>query len=177
MCIRDRFIAGLLPGLLLALVFAVFCILKNLNVKGVEKESRASAAEIFTSLKKSFWALLLPPLVLGGMYFGVFTATEAAGVGAVAALLIATVVYKNFTWQDLFESARETTELTAMLFMILASAAIFGHVLTVMELPSELVASVTKAGVGSIVFILLTMGVIFILGMFLETIALSLIHI
>ena len=173
--IGALFIAGLLPGLLLALVFAVFCILKNLNVKGVEKESRASAAEIFTSLKKSFCALLLPPLVLGGMYFGVFTATEAAGVGAIAALLIATIVYKNFTWQDLLESARETTELTAMLFMILASAAIFGHVLTVMELPSELVASVTKAGVGSIVFILLTMGVIFILGMFLETIAIILV--
>ncbi len=173
--IGALFIAGLLPGLLLALVFAVFCILKNLNVKGVAKESRASAAEIFISLKKSFWALLLPPLVLGGMYFGVFTATEAAGVGAIAALLIATIVYKNFTWQDLFESARETTELTAMLFMILASAAIFGHVLTVMELPSELVASVTKAGVGPIVFILLTMGVIFILGMFLETIAIILV--
>lgn len=173
--IGALFIAGLLPGLLLALIFAIFCILKNFNFKGAEKESRASIKEILTSLKKSFWALLLPPIVLGGMYFGIFTATEAAGVGAIAALLIATIVYKNFSWQDLFESARETTQLTAMLFMILASAAIFGHVLTVMGLPSELVASVTKAGVGSIAFILLTMGVIFILGMFLETIAIILV--
>jgi|TARA_B110000444_G_C18816022_1_gene585180 C4-dicarboxylate transporter DctM subunit len=173
--IGALFIAGLLPGLLLAFVFALYCVLKNLNIEGSKKENRASIAEIVKSLKKSFWALLLPPIVLGGMYFGIFTATEAAGVGAIAALLIATFVYKNFSWQDLFDSARETTQLTAMLFMILASAAIFGHVLTVMGLPSELVASVTEAGVGSIVFILLTMGVIFILGMFLETIAIILV--
>ena len=173
--IGALFIAGLLPGILLAFVFAAFCVLKNINIVDRERENRASILEIFRSLRKSFWALLLPPLVLGGMYFGVFTATEAAGVGAISALFIATVVYRNFGWNDLLASAKETTQLTAMLFMILASAAIFGHVLTVMELPSELVASVTKAGVGPIVFILLTMAVIFILGMFLETIAIILV--
>jgi C4-dicarboxylate transporter DctM subunit len=173
--IGALFIAGLLPGILLAFVFAAFCVLKNINIVDRERKNRASILEIFRSLRKSFWALLLPPLVLGGMYFGVFTATEAAGVGAISALFIATVVYRNFGWNDLLASAKETTQLTAMLFMILASAAIFGHVLTVMELPSELVASVTKAGVGPIVFILLTMAVIFILGMFLETIAIILV--
>jgi len=173
--IGALFIAGLLPGLLLAFVFALYCVLTNLNTKGSKKQERAGITEIVRSLKKSFWALLLPPIVLGGMYFGIFTATEAAGVGAIAALLIATFVYKNFSWQDLFDSAKETTQLTAMLFMILASAAIFGHVLTVMGLPSELVSTVTQAGVGSIAFILLTMGVIFILGMFLETIAIILV--
>ena len=173
--IGALFIAGLLPGILLAFFFAAFCVLKNINIVDRERENRASILEIFRSLRKSFWALLLPPLVLGGMYFGVFTATEAAGVGAISALFIATVVYRNFGWNDLLASAKETTQLTAMLFMILASAAIFGHVLTVMELPSELVASVTKAGVGPIVFILLTMAVIFILGMFLETIAIILV--
>ena len=173
--IGALFIAGLLPGILLAFVFAAFCVLKNINIVERERENRASILEIFRSLRKSFWALLLPPLVLGGMYFGVFTATEAAGVGAISALFIATVVYRNFGWNDLLVSAKETTQLTAMLFMILASAAIFGHVLTVMELPSERVASVTKAGVDPITFILLTMAVIFILGMFLETIAIILV--
>ena len=173
--IGALFIAGLLPGLLLAFIFAAFCVLKNLSIVEGGRENRASILEIFRSLKKSFWALLLPPLVLGGMYFGVFTATEAAGVGAISAVLIATFIYKNFGLNDLLESARKTTQLTAMLFMILASAAIFGHVLTIMELPSALVSSVTRAGVGSIAFILLTMTVIFILGMFLETIAIILV--
>ncbi len=173
--IGALFIAGLIPGLILACVFAAFCMLRNINIVESGRKSRANISEILESLKKSFWALLLPPLVLGGMYFGIFTATEAAGVGAMAALLIATCVYKRFNWEDLIESAKETTQLTAMLFMILASAAIFGHVLTVMELPSELVISVTEAGVGPILFILLTMVVIFILGMFLETIAIILV--
>ena len=173
--IGALFIAGLIPGLLLAFVFASYCMLNNFNVTEKSREKRAGIKEVYLSLRNSFWALLLPPLVLGGMYFGVLTATEAAGVGAIAALLIATIVYKGFNWRDLIESAKETTRLTAMLFMILASAAIFGHVLTVMGLPSELVATVIKAEVGSIAFILLTMGVIFILGMFLETIAIILV--
>ena len=83
--IGALFIAGLLPGILLAFVFAAFCVLKNINIVDRERENRASILEIFRSLRKSFWALLLPPLVLGGMYFGVFTATEAAGVGAISA--------------------------------------------------------------------------------------------
>ena len=173
--IGALFIAGLIPGLLLAFAFAVFCMAQNAWREDVTRLERANLAETIKSLRQAFWALLLPPLVLGGMYFGIFTATEAAGIGAVAALLIATVVYRNFGWRDLFEAAYETTRLSAMLFMILAAAAIFSHVLTIMDLPSDLVKSVTSSGIGPIAFILAVMGVIFVLGMFLETIAIILV--
>ena len=173
--IGALFIAGLIPGLMLAFSFAAFCMARNAWREDVTRLERAGLAETMKSLRQAIWALLLPPLVLGGMYFGVFTATEAAGIGAVAALLIAVFIYRNFGWRDLFDAAYETTRMTAMLFMILAAAAIFGHVLTIMNLPSELVESVTRAGIGQIGFILAVMGVIFVLGMFLETIAIILV--
>jgi len=90
-------------------------------------------------------------------------------------LLIAVLVYRNFGWRDLYMAAYETTRMTAMLFMILAAAAIFGHVLTIMNLPAQLVQSVTSAGIGPMGFILSVMAVIFVLGMFLETIAIILV--
>jgi len=173
--IGALFIAGLLPGLLLALIFALFCMAQNARRDDIQREERAGFREAMAALRRAFWALILPPLVLGGMYFGVFTATEAAGAGAFAALLIAVLVYRNFGWRDLYEAGLETTKLTAMLFMILAAAAVFGHVLTIMRLPAELVVTVTDAGVGPYGFILAVMAVVFVLGMFLETIAIILV--
>jgi len=173
--IGALFIAGLVPGLLLALLFAVFSMARHARSAEIAREPRADLRESLVALRRAFWALSLPPVVLGGMYFGIFTATEAAGVGAFAALLIATVVYRNFGWRDLYAAAYQTTRLSAMLFMILASAAVFGHVLTVMNLPAELVKSVTGAGIGPYGFILAVMAVIFVLGMFLETISIILV--
>jgi len=173
--IGALFIAGLVPGLLLALLFAGFSMVRHARGADLVREPRADLREALGALRRAFWALSLPPLVLGGMYFGVFTATEAAGVGACAALVIAVVVYRNFGWRDFYAAAYETTRMTAMLFMILASAAIFGHVLTVMGLPTQLVRSVSGAGIGPYGFILAVMAVIFVLGMFLETIAIILV--
>ncbi len=173
--IGALFIAGLIPGILLALVFALFCMAQHAWKDHVEREQRAGLGETLAALRKAFWALLLPPTVLGGMYFGVFTPTEAAAVGALCALAIAVLVYRNFSLKDLYEAACETTRTTSMLFIILAAAAMFGHVLTIMRLPTELVEMVTEYGVGMYGFILAVMAVIFVLGMFMETISIILI--
>jgi C4-dicarboxylate transporter DctM subunit len=113
--------------------------------------------------------------VLGGMYFGVFTATEAAAVGALGALLIAMLVYRNFTLADLWQSALDAARNTAMLVMILAAAAILGNVLTKLRIPQQIVETVTHYGVTQIGFLVAVMGLIFVLGMFLETISIILI--
>jgi C4-dicarboxylate transporter DctM subunit len=109
------------------------------------------------------------------MYFGVFTATEAAGAGAAAAIFISTVIYRSLSWRELYDAAKDTVRTTSMLFMILIGAAMFSHVLTILRLPAMLVESVTTIGVGPIGFILIIMAVIVVLGMFLETISIILI--
>ena len=82
------------------------------------------------------------------------------------ALIIAVCIYRNFSFRDLYETAYETVRTTAMLFMILAAAAMFGYVVTIMRLPNELVEAVLEVGASPITFIIAVMLVIFVLGMF-----------
>jgi len=109
------------------------------------------------------------------MYFGVFTATEGAAIGTVMSILITTLIYRDLTPKDLFEAAYDATRMSAMLFMLIAAAAMFSHALTIMRLPNELVEWVVGGGVSQLVFILAVMALIVVLGMFLETIAIILI--
>ncbi|UCH74136.1 MAG: TRAP transporter large permease [Rhodospirillales bacterium] len=173
--IGALFFAGLIPGLLLALIFAAYAMWASGHGEAATTQARASLREVGGAVKRSLAALSLPPLVLGGLYFGVFTPTEAAGSGALASLAIAVLLYRNFGLRDLFETAYETVRTTSMLFMVLAAAAIFGHTLTLMRLPAELVEMVVAHQVGPIGFILAVMAAIFVLGMFLETISIILI--
>jgi len=173
--IGALFLAGVIPGLIIASIFAGFCIVQAMWRKDTEKLSWVGWPACAAALRKSMWALLLPPLVLGGIYFGIFTASEAAAIGCIFALVIAVGVYRNFGWRDLYDTAFETVRTTAMLFMILAAAAMFGYVVTIMRLPNELVEAVISMGASPMVFIIAVMAVIFVLGMFLETIAIILI--
>lgn len=173
--IGALFMAGVVPGLLLATLFAIYCMLTAMLDRRVERLPAPTLGEIGRSLGKAFWSLLLPPLVLGGMYAGVFTATEAAAAGAIVAILIARFAYRRLGLRELYEAAREAARTTSMLFLILASAAMFGHVIAVLRLPAELLELVTGFGLTPIQFILAVMLLVFILGMFLETISIILI--
>lgn len=174
--IGALFVAGIVPGLMLALLFAIYAMTSaRFSAQRVATEPRASGREIIAALRRSFWALTLPVLVLGGMYFGVFTATEAAAVGALGALLIAVVVYRNFGWRDVWLSAIDASRSSAMLFLILAAAALLGNVLTKLRIPNQMVDLVTQYGVSQLGFLLAVMLLLFVLGMFLETISIILI--
>ena len=125
--------------------------------------------------KASVWALLAPPMVMGGIYFGIFTASEAAAVGALYALLVAVGVYRNFGWSDLFTCLHKTMRTSVMVFMIIAGASMFGHAITIIRLPVGITEFVAGVGLGPLGFIIAVMALIFVLGMFLEAIAIILI--
>jgi C4-dicarboxylate transporter DctM subunit len=174
--IGALFMAGVVPGLMLALIFAIYCMTEaKLARHKVKTEPRASFGEAMRALRKSFWALTLPVVVLGGMYFGVFTATEAAAAGALGALAIATLVYRTLGARDIWSAAVDAARNTAMLFLILAAAALLGHALTKLRIPAQMVELVTQYGVSQIGFLIAVMLLIFVLGMFLETISIILI--
>ena len=174
--IGALFMAGVVPGLMLAAIFALYCMLAaKFARQPLPTEPRATFPEALAALRRSFWSLTLPALVLGGMYFGVFTATEAAAAGALGALLIAAFVYRNFGWNDLWRSAIDASRNSAMLFLILAAAALLGNVLTKLRIPNQMVDLVTQYGVSQLGFLAAVMVLIFVLGMFLETISIILI--
>jgi C4-dicarboxylate transporter DctM subunit len=178
--IGALFMAGLFPGLLLAAIFACWCMWTEWRRERRSggralRPQRASLGEMAQALRRAFWALTLPPVVLGGIYFGVVTTTEAAGIGALWAAIIAIAVYRRFTWRDWWEGAQATARTTAMLFMIIVGAGLFGYMLTKLRIPDELVRLVIAYELGKIEFIVAMMVVIFILGLILESISIILI--
>ncbi|MEZ5661720.1 MAG: TRAP transporter large permease [Burkholderiaceae bacterium] len=174
--IGGLFMAGILPGMLMAGVFIVWAIARTaFSNEQVRREPRASLPELWRALRQSAWALSLPLFVLGGMYAGVFTATEAAAAGAWLALIVGVVVYRSLGLRDIWQCAIDACRLSAMLFMILAGATVFGHVLTKLRIPQQIVESVIAADIGAAGFILVMMALIFVMGMFLESIAIILI--
>ncbi|MBL8704174.1 MAG: TRAP transporter large permease [Rhodospirillales bacterium] len=178
--IGALFMAGVLPGLLLAAIFAFWCMWtewrreKRTNTRHL-RPKRASLPEMGAALKRSFWAMTLPPVVLGGIYFGIVTTTEAAAIGALWAAIVAIGVYRNFGWRDLWEASQETARTTAMLFMVIVGAGLFGYMLTKLRIPDQLVQLVIAYDLGKLEFIVAMMVVIFILGLILESISIILI--
>lgn len=173
--IGALFMAGVLPGVVLAAIFAAWCMFTEWRRAGSLRLPRAGLGEMAAALRRSIWALTLPPLVLGGIYFGVVTPTEAAGLGALWAAILAIAVYRSFGWRDLWEGAQETARTTAMLFLIIVGAGLFGHMLTKLRIPDELVRLVVDYGLGRLEFIVAMMVVVFILGLILESISIILI--
>ena len=172
--IGALFLAGIIPGLLLALIFAAWSVF-GASLRGGERPPFAGAAAIRRAMAKSIWAVLAPPVVMGGIYLGVFTASEAAAVGSLYALLVAVCVYRDFGLRDLWDCAYSAMRTSMMVFMIIAGAAMFGHAITIIRLPVGVTEAVAAMGLGPLAFMLAVMAMIFVMGMFFESIAIILI--
>lgn len=170
--IGALFLAGIIPGLLLALLFSAFCIVR---AGDREKGAWAGWPRVMRALRKSIWAVMAPPIVMGGIYAGVFTASEAAAFGCLYALFVALVVYRSLPLRVLWDCAFQTMRTSMMVFMIIAGAAMFGHAITIIRLPVGVTEAVAAMGLGKLGFILIVMGLIFVMGMFFESIAIILI--
>jgi C4-dicarboxylate transporter, DctM subunit len=174
--IGGLFMAGVVPGLMIAAIFVAFSMARSAFAGArVQREPRASLAEALSAIRKALWALALPVLVLGGMYAGIFTATEAAAAGAALALLIGIVVYRTVGLREVWQAALDASRTSSMLFMIVAGASVFAHVVTKMRIPQQIVEVVVGMDIGVAGFLVAMMVLIFILGMFLESVAIILV--
>ncbi len=162
--VAALFLAGLIPGLLMAAMFALYCF---------ATEGRAvlpaDDAAPDTDLLRAGWALSLPVFVLGGIYMGIFTATEAAGTGTLYALAVAALIYRALSWRDVIHGVAEATRTSAMLLMIIAGAAIYGYMLTKLQVPQDLTQLVAELGLSRTQFLIAMMVLLFLLGLVLES--------
>lgn len=132
--IGKLFIAGMLPGLLMctALVAAVIVIA---HIKQFPRQPKAGLRTVLRTGRDASWGLLLIVIILGGIYLGVFTPTEAAAVSAVYAFFIAVFVYRDISFKNVPEVLVESAKVTVMLMFIIANASVFAFVLTTEQIP------------------------------------------
>jgi tripartite ATP-independent transporter DctM subunit len=136
--IGKLFLAGIVPGLMMgaAIALAWWWVARR---EAVQPPPRASLAERLHALRESFWALLLPVLVVVGLKMGVFTPTEAGVVAAVYALVVATLVYRELSWRQLRKVFVDAARTTAVIMFLVAAAMVSAWLITVADIPRMLV--------------------------------------
>lgn len=172
--VAEMFMAGVLPGLLIGacLMVHTFFVAKK---HGWRIETRASLSEVARTAKEGSWALFLPFIVLGGIYSGVFTPTEAAAVSVVYALAVEMFIYREFGFRDITSICREAAVLSACLLFILSCAMTFIWLLTAEQIPQQL-ADIIIGRISSPWMFLLTVNLLFlILGCFMDDVSAMLI--
>ena len=172
--VGKLFMAGVIPGLLLgvALMVAIYIVARKMTLPSMP---RASFREFLTAARKAVWGLLLMVIILGGIYSGMFTPTEAAAVAAVYAGFVALFVYKDMSVRECPKVLLESGKLTIMLMFIIANAMLFAHVLTTEQIPQTITALVIEMGLQPWQFLLVVNIVLLVAGAFMEPSAIILI--
>ncbi len=137
--ISKLFLAGIFPGIVLAAgLWATWwwCTRKE----DLTPPPRKTSAEVFAAMRSAGWALMLPLIILVGLRMGVFTPTEAAVVAAVYALFVAGVIYRELSWQQLFDVFRAAAKTTSVIMFLVAAAMVSAWLITVANLPAQVVS-------------------------------------
>ena len=167
--IGDLFIAGLVPGLLMGFALMVVALLvgRRSNLKTLPKASRK---ERWLAFKDAFWGLMMPVIILGGIYGGIFTPTEAAAVSVVYGLFVGIFIYKKIRLKEFYALLLDTTSTTATVMFITAAASLFAYVLTRARLDVAISSALhTAPGGNVIVFFIIVNIILLIAGCFLDS--------
>ncbi len=165
--VSQTFSAGILPGLLLMVLLLAYSMFR---CRDLPRPAKLSPAERLRALLAAIPSLLLPVLVLGGLYGGLLTPSESASIASVYAILLGIFVYRELSWKGLWLSLRSTAETTTAIFAIIAMAVYFSIILTYTRTPQAMIAFFTEYGVDSLTFFLVAGVVFLILGTFLEVV-------
>lgn len=168
--VGKLFIAGILPGLLVSfsLLLMVFLISKKKDYKGT---SSSSMKEKLMAMKEASLALFMPVIILGGIYGGIFTPTEAAVVAVVYAFVVGAFVYRELTIKKLIDIFTSSAKTTAIIMVIIANAGVFGWILTRERVPQTVAESFLNFTESPIIFLLLINVLLLFVGMIFETAA------
>ncbi|WP_426141847.1 C4-dicarboxylate TRAP transporter large permease protein DctM [Pseudomonas sp. DWP3-1-2] len=172
--VGKLFMAGVIPGVLLGLSLMVVIYIVA-RVKKLPAQPRVSFREWLHTAQRAFWGLLLLVIILGGIYSGMFTPTEAAAVAAVYSAFVALFIYKDTKFSDCPRVLLESGRLTIMLMFIIANAILFAHVLTTEQIPQQITSWVLSEGLSPIGFLIMVNIVLLVAGSFMEPSAIILI--
>lgn len=168
------FLAGVVPGFLMGSAMMAL-IAWTARRRGYARGERPTFGAFVAALRKAFLSLLTPVILLGGIYSGAFTPTEAAAVAALYALVLLAFVYREFGARQMYEVMRDVVESTGMLGFIIAGAFVFGHVVALEQLPARAAEALLGITTNKWALLLLFNIMFLVLGCFIDTMVLLLI--
>lgn len=168
--VGKLFMAGAGAGIVYGgiILLYIYFYSKKINIRVDEK---ASFSQLWVAFKGAVPALMVPVIILGGIYGGIFTPTESAAVSAIYALFIGIYIYKELNWSDFFQVCKEAAITSAQVLVLIASAGALGWILTIGQVP-QFVTSKLLAGISSpLIFFMILNIILLIMGMFMDATA------
>jgi len=173
--IVDLFVAGAVPGVLIA--FALILVVhfvakkKGYGVNLVEEVKVGKVTSVGMAFKEAIWALLIPVIILGGIYSGIFTPTEAAVIACDVALFIGIFIYKEYKFKDILAIIKRSATTAGTIMILVATATALGRLLTFEQIPNKIAEAIIGVSDNKIIILLVINLFLLIVGMFMETYA------
>ncbi|WP_461538461.1 TRAP transporter large permease [Spongorhabdus nitratireducens] len=172
--ISELFIAGLGPGLLIIVLFSMYC-MWYARRHNIPVEPKANWSERWTSLRRALWPAGFPVIVVGGIYGGVFSPTEAAAICVLYALVLELLIFRSIKLKDIADITLSTGAVTSVVFILIAAGAAFSWLLSYAQIPQQIIASLGLEQAG-VITTLIAINVAFFIGcMFVDSIVVILI--
>ncbi len=168
--VGDMFIAGIIPGLLIGFSLMIVAYIMS-KKKGYGDIVIKSDKSILQSLRDAIWALLMPVIILGGIYGGIFTPTEASVVAVIYGLLVGIFIYRKINFSVFKKILHSTVLTTSAIGIIIATASYFGKLITLERVPHDIAAALGNANLSPLVVMLLISAFLLVLGTFLDAAA------
>jgi C4-dicarboxylate transporter DctM subunit len=165
--IPRLFMAGVLPGLLMAVMMAGFVVIMAVRHR-IPSGARFEPRVAWQATKEAFWALLMPVFVLGGIYNGLFSPTEAGGFACVYAIAVALFVYRTMTVRDVIRAAGNAAILSGQIMIIVAAASVITWILTTQGVPQAIITWINALQLDALGFLLAVNVVLLVIGCFLD---------
>ncbi len=169
--IGDLFKGGLVAGLMIAVVLAVVCVILSNKEQWPKSETRLSVSEFMKALYKAFLAVMLPVVVLGGIYSGIMTPTESAAVAVIYSFVVGVFVYRELPFSKLWDVIIESGKGSAMVLFIIATSTAFSWLFTYAGISQQLIDFITGMNLSATLYCLIVALILLLFGTFLEGIA------
>ncbi|USD31416.1 MULTISPECIES: TRAP transporter large permease [Vibrio] len=169
--VTKMFMAGIIPGLVVGLVLIGYCLIVS-KIRGYAgNDHKASWGERLSALKDASWAMLLPVIILGGIYSGIFTPTESAAIGVLYGLFFGMFVYKELKAKQVVKIILESSLLVGAVLVIVGASVTFGRILTLERLPTEIAQFILTITENKLLILLCINILLLLVGTFMETLA------
>ena len=167
--IGKLFIAGIIPGLIFGLALIITSLISLKRQGGIRRMPRFSARERWDGFKSAVWGILSPVIILGGIYTGVFTPTESAGVAAVYGLFVGLLIYREIKVKDLWSIFTEAAVSTAVVMFIVANASVFAWLMTTNQIAATISDALLSVTTDQIMMLFMINLVLLFAGCFLDS--------